>query len=192
MTRRAQGKSVVMSLSCGKVDTQERLLHPSLLGPTTTRPNTNRRTLGRPTLHKSQVGICAMSLLAVVTSVLGLNMASECGVVNDRCGYDDAGNPVRDTHLERGHPSIVFHPEDHAHECCDGLMCESGVCHRPWGTAAPDAQALKAVYDRYSPGTGMDLERAAQMLIKWSGREERLLTSVRLKHELDKRQKDEV
>ena len=38
----------------------------------------------------------------------------------------------------------------------------------------------------------MDLERAAQMLIKWSGREERLLTSVRLKHDLDKRQKDEV
>ena len=56
--------------------TQERLLHPPLLGPTTTRPNTNRRTLGRPTLHKSQVGICAMSLLAVVTSVLGFNMAS--------------------------------------------------------------------------------------------------------------------
>jgi hypothetical protein len=130
-------------------------------------------------------------ILAWLTSVaLALNLASECGIVNDRCGFDDEGKPVRESHIDP-HPSLVFHPDDHAHECCDGLMCENGQCHRPWGTAPPTAEDLLALYNDLSPEKGLTLETARTMLNSWQGREERLLTSVRLKHG-GKAKKDEL
>ena len=128
---------------------------------------------------------------ALLIGLCGLQLASECGVVNDRCGYDTNGKPVRNTQLERGHPSLTFHPEDHAHECCDGLMCDDGTCRRPWGNQVPTAEDLMAAYDKWSPATGISLERAKQMLLGWQGREERVLTSVRLKYS-SSQPKDEI
>ena len=121
-----------------------------------------------------------LMLTPVLAALFGMQLASECGVLDDRCGYDDNGKPVRSPLMDRGHPSITFHPEDHAHECCDGLMCEDGICRRSSGAAAPSANDLKAVYDKWAPGNGISLER-----------EERLLTSVRLKHS-NAQPKDEV
>jgi len=130
-------------------------------------------------------------LTPFLAAFFGMQLASECGVLDDRCGYDDNGKPVRIPLMDRGHPSITFHPEDHAHECCDGLMCEDGICRRSSGAAAPSASDLKAVYDKWAPGNGISLERASQMIMAWKGREERLLTSVRLKHS-SAQPKDEV
>lgn len=130
-------------------------------------------------------------LTPFLAALFGMQLASECGVLDDRCGYDDNGKPVRIPLMDRGHPSITFHPEDHAHECCDGLMCEDGICRRSSGAAAPSASDLKAVYDKWAPGNGISLERASQMIMAWKGREERLLTSVRLKHS-SAQPKDEV
>ena len=140
----------------------------------------------------------AASRLVLVLATLhaaclhAVQMASECGVKEDRCGYDDKGKPARvshGTHVHHG-DELVFHPEDNAHECCDGLLCEDGICKRPWGGHAPSAKDLKALYDAHAPGD-MTIEKAAAIITRWQDREERLLTSVRLKYERAQR-KDEL
>ena len=70
-------------------------------------------------------------------------------------------------------------------------MCETGRCQRPWGTKPPTAEDLLTLYNHLSPETGLTFEKARTMLNTWQGREERLLTSVRLKLS-DKAKKDEL
>ena len=131
-------------------------------------------------------------LLALLAALAppSVDLASECGAVSDACGFDDDGKPVRESYIDP-HPSMVFHPDDHAHECCDGLLCEDGRCHRPWGKEAPTAEDLQTLYNSLSPENHLTLEKARTMLIAWQGREERLLTSIRLKHR-GKAKKDEL
>ena len=109
------------------------------------------------------------------------NVASMCGVVGEDCHEDEEEYKNMKGERER-HP--MGHPEDRAHECCDGLICAMGdsKCHRPWGAAAPTGKELKELYDLFTPGHKNTEEQCQRKLDAWKGREERLLTSLRLRH----------
>ena len=126
-----------------------------------------------------------MPFIVAILAFTAINdIASQCGVAGDACGFDGAGKPRREVHLQA-------HPGDHlnVHECCDGLQCEEFTCRRPWGQPAPTATDLKTLYDQLAPEKGMTTARATQILATWQGREERLLTSLRQKY---RRPKDEL
>ena len=122
--------------------------------------------------------------MLMIAAAAQLNPASECGVVNDRCGYEN-GEPLRQSVMGRGQPSVLYHPDDHAHECCDGLICDDNVCRRSNGVA-PSAEDLVVIYDQWLPETRITLEKATELLSKWQGREERLFTSVRMRSQAQK------
>ena len=107
----------------------------------------------------------------------GWGQASQCRVVNDRCGFGLDGTPVE---VPGFHGEGPMGDAD-AHICCDGLLCEDNVCRRPYGSLAPTAEDLKALFDQHVPEREVTLEDAAARLAKWQGREERLFTSLRLK-----------
>ena len=117
--------------------------------------------------------------MLLVTAALSnaLDYASQCRVVNDRCGFNADGTPVEIAGFHGDGPM----GDADAHVCCDMLICEDNLCHRPYGSLAPTAEDLKALFDQYVPERGIKLEDAAARLAKWQGREERLFTSLRLK-----------
>jgi hypothetical protein len=106
-----------------------------------------------------------------------LETASQCGVNSTPCG------PSANHHIHLGD----MHAQPH--ECCDGLLCEDGVCQRPWGTPAPSAADLKALMDELVPEKEFTLESAKQQIDVWRGREERLFASIRRRYA---KKKDEL
>merc|ERR1712216_487984 len=131
----------------------------------------NASTRGKQeTTRRDGMRSIMVAALLVATTV-GYEMASQCAAVNEACGEGV-------TTQYHGH--VMHESPDIAAVCCDGLTCEQGTCQRPWGASAPTAEDLMALYVQFAPEQGVSVERATQMMTSWRGREERLLTSVRL------------
>ena len=101
-----------------------------------------------------------------------MEVASQCGVIGDKCG-EGANRAVHGTmHAGASHTDVL--------SCCESLLCEEGVCKRPWGTPAPTAEDLVALYTELAPPEKtLPLDVAQKQLENWKGREERLFASIR-------------